>query len=150
MPNKVRETVSWMEMHMRKPGLPVLRGLGDLVQEDYAVAGGRIPAAELQCLSDLYGMFCNPDKTMESYLPRGLQLYDMLVLVRQVQGREKLTYPMLLLPESALADFEAQGLTTNTKPKADHSTYPPTYMSDVWLISIRLRWPSLTLPHKSS
>lgn len=139
----MRETVSWMEMHMRKPDLKDPSSLDDISFDDYKLVGGQTPSAELQCLSDLYTMFRSPPK--ELHFPRGLRFYDVLVLVRQVVGSpaDKLTYPMLVIPESDLVAFRSLGLQTNTRPKEDCSSYPPKYVADTWLIALRMPWPSL-------
>lgn len=134
-----------MEIHIRKSGLTEPKSIGDIAASDYEVIGGRFPAAELGCLSDLYGMFREVPAGFEDVIPRGLQIYDVLVLVRQsAKIQTRLTYPMLLIPEAALNGFEAKDLSTNTRPKVDSDSYPPKYIADIWLISLRMTWPSLT------
>lgn len=132
----------WLELHFRKADAPTPRGLGDLSCSDYEVRGHRIRDEELECFSNLLGMFRKVPEGMEDWFDRGMQALDMIVLCRTVNGRVR-TYPLIVATRDQLPDFVRSESTKVVKPVYWNENGERVAITDLFVVAVDVEWSSL-------
>lgn len=131
----------WLELHFRKADAPVPRSLSELSCADYELKGHRIRGEELDCFSNLLGMFRKVPEGMEDWFDRGMRALDMIVLCRSVNGRVR-TYPMIVATRDQLPDFVASETTKVVKPSYWNEDGEKILITDLFVAMVEVEWNS--------